>query len=120
MAEAPVVPGRHASRRRIKQMIWLSTASLVAGGLLAQRFRFMVLAPATFVVVVVAIAVGVAQTSSVWSTIWMIATASVGIQIGYFLGMLIHYALGALLARRSAVLSSTPQGAVRHKAAVAD
>jgi len=101
-------------------MIWLSTVSLVAGGLLAQHFRVMVLAPGTFVVVVVASAAGVAQTSSVWSIIWMIATASVGIQTGYFLGVLIHYALGALLSRRSAVLSSAPQGAVRHKAAVAD
>jgi hypothetical protein len=50
-------------------MIWLSTVSLAAGGLLAQRFKIFVLAPATFVVVVVAIVIGVAQTSGVWSTI---------------------------------------------------
>ena len=100
-------------------MIWLSTASLVAGGLLAQRFRFIVLAPATFVVVVVAIAVGVAQTVSVWPIILMIAAVSFGIQIGYFLGMLTHYGLRALLARRSPVVSSG-QGAARRRAAVAD
>jgi len=52
-----------------------------------------VLAPATFVVVVVAIAVGVAQTRGVWSTVLIMATASVGIQIGYFLGILIQYGL---------------------------
>jgi UPF0716 family protein affecting phage T7 exclusion len=81
-------------------MIWLSTVSLAAGGLLAQRFKIFVLAPATLVVVVVAIAVGVAQTIGVWSTILMMATASVGMQIGYFLGKLIQYGLGALLAVR--------------------
>jgi membrane protein DedA with SNARE-associated domain len=81
-------------------MIWLSAVSLMAGGLLAQRFKIIVVAPATFVVVVVAVAVGIAQTNSFWSIILMMATASVGIQIGYFLGMLIQYGRGALLARR--------------------
>jgi hypothetical protein len=70
-------------------MIWLSTVSLVAGGLLAQRFKIIVLVPATFVVVVIALAVGMAQTGGVWSIILMIATTSVGLQIGYFLGMFI-------------------------------
>ena len=100
-------------------MIWLSTVSLVAGGLLAQRFKFVVLAPATFVVVVVAIAAGMAQTGGVWSIILMIAAASVGIQIGYFLGMLIHYGLGALLARKSSALEHA-QSAAQRRAAVAD
>ena len=100
-------------------MIWLSTVSLVAGGLLAQRFRFMVLAPATFVAVVVAMAVGVAQTDSVWRIILTIASASTGMQIGYFLGMLVHHGLGARLAHRSAVVSRA-QGAARRRAAVAD
>jgi membrane protein DedA with SNARE-associated domain len=86
-------------------MIWLSAVSLAAGGLLAQRFKIIVVAPATFVVVVVAIAVGIAQTSGVWSTILMMATASVGMQIGYFLGILIQHSLGALLARRSTDLA---------------
>jgi membrane protein DedA with SNARE-associated domain len=85
---------------------------LVAGGVLAQRFRFVVLAPATFVVVVVSIAVGVARTDSVWSIILTIAAASAGMQIGYFIGMLMHYGLGALLAQRSAVVGRA-QGAAR-------
>jgi membrane protein DedA with SNARE-associated domain len=100
-------------------MIWLSAVSLAAGGLLAQRFKIFVLAPATFVVVVVAIAVGVAQTNGVWSTILMMATTSVGLQIGYFLGMFIQDGLGALLARRSTVLRGA-QGAERRRAAVTD
>jgi hypothetical protein len=93
-------------------MICLSAASLVGGWLLAQHFRSIVLAPATFVVVVVSIAVGVAHTVSVWSIILTIAAESVGIQIGYFFGILTHYVLGALLACRSAVMSSG-QGAGR-------
>jgi len=87
-------------------MVWLSLVSLAVGAILAQRFKIMVLAPATLViVVVVAIGSAVAQTSSVWSTILMTATASVGIQIGYFLGMLIQYGLGALLAHKSSCFS---------------
>jgi hypothetical protein len=64
-------------------MIWLSTMSLVAGGLLAQRFAIIALAPATFVVVVIAIAVGEAQTADIWSIVFTITVASVGIQIGF-------------------------------------
>jgi hypothetical protein len=89
-------------------MIWLSMVSVAAGGLLAQRFKIIVLAPATFVVVVVAIAVGIAQTGGVWSIILMITTASAGMQIGYFLGASIQYGLDALLARRSSGLARRP------------
>jgi membrane protein DedA with SNARE-associated domain len=100
-------------------MIWLSTAGLAAGCLLAQRFKIIALVPATFVVVFIAVAVGIAQTSGVWSTILMMATTSVGLQIGYFLGMFIQYGLGALLARRSTVLRGA-RGAERRRAAVTD
>jgi hypothetical protein len=99
-------------------MIWLSTVSLVAGGLLAQRFKIIVLVPATFVVVVIALAVGMAQTGGVWSIILMIATTSVGLQIGYFLGMFIKYGRGALLARLTILRGA--QGAERRGAAVTD
>jgi len=85
-------------------MIWLAM-NLAVGGLLAQRFRILVLAPATFVMVVIVIAVGVARTSSAWSIISMIATASVGIQIGYFLGMLIPRGGASPLSRWSARFS---------------
>jgi hypothetical protein len=86
-------------------MIWLATMSLVAGGLLSQRFQVVVLAPATFAVVIVALAIGRAH--GVWLTILMMATASLGIQIGYFLGMLIQYGIGVLLARKSSYFSDT-------------
>src|SRR5215468_7798975 len=81
-------------------MIWLAM-NLAVGGLLAQRFTILVLMPATFVMVVIAITVGVAQTSSAWSIISMIATTGVAMQIGYFLGMLIQRGGASLLSRRS-------------------
>jgi hypothetical protein len=84
-------------------MIWLASVSLVAGVLLAQRFKVVVLAPATFVVVVVALTIGRAH--GVWLTILMMATASLGIQIGYFLGMLIQYGIAVLLTRKSSYFS---------------
>lgn len=82
-------------------MIWLSTVSLVVGGLLARHFKIIVLAPATFVIVVMAIAVGEARTTDIWSIVFTMTVASGGIQIGYFLGMLIHYGLRTLLVRGS-------------------
>jgi hypothetical protein len=81
-------------------MIWLASVSLVAGSLLAQHFKVVVLAPATFVVVVVALTIGRAH--GVWLAILMMATASLGIQIGYFFGMLIKYGIGVLLDARTA------------------
>jgi len=86
-------------------MIWLSIVSLTAGALLAQRFKFIVLVPATLVVVLLAIGAGLAQAEGVWSTVLMIAAASVGIQTGYFVGMLIQHGLRALLACRSSSFS---------------
>ncbi|MGA2999851.1 hypothetical protein [Bradyrhizobium sp.] len=88
-------------------MIWLSTVSLAAGGILAQRFKIFVLAPATIVVVVVTITLGVTQASGVWATILMMAAASVAIQMGYFLGMLIQFGMGRLLASKSSCFSDT-------------
>jgi hypothetical protein len=91
-------------------MIWLSTVSLVAGGLLATHFKIIVLAPATFVIMVIAIAVGELQTTDIRSIILTIAIASVGVQIGYFFGTLIQYGLSALLLRGSSSSSDKRTG----------
>ena len=88
-------------------MIWLSIVSLSIGALLAQRFKVIALVPATFAVLVIAIGAGVAQASSAWSIIGMIAAASVSIQVGYFVGMLIQHGLSALLASGSSAFSHT-------------
>ena len=88
-------------------MIWLSIVSLAAGALLAYRFKIIVLVPSTLLVVVVAAGAGLVLTKGVWSILLMIAATSVGMQTGYFVGMLIQYGLGALLARRSSSFSDT-------------
>ena len=88
-------------------MIWLSIVSLSVGALLAQRFRIIVLVPATLAVLVIAIGAGVAQANSAWLIVGMIAAASVCIQAGYFVGMLIQHGLSVLLASGSSAFSHT-------------
>jgi hypothetical protein len=53
------------------------------------------------------IAIGAGVASSAWSIVGMIAAASVSIQAGYFVGMLIQHGLGALLASRTSPFSHT-------------
>jgi hypothetical protein len=86
-------------------MIWLSIVSLTAGALLAHRFKIIVLVPATLMVALLAVGAGLAQTRGVWSILLMIAATSVGLQIGYFAGILIQYGLGFRLARGSSSFS---------------
>jgi len=88
-------------------MIWLSIVSLAAGALLAQRFKIIALVPATFVIALFAIGVILPETQSVWPILRIIAVASVCIQIGYFISMLIHHGLGFLLAPRSSFSAPT-------------
>jgi hypothetical protein len=88
-------------------MIWLSIISLSVGALLAQRFKIIVLVPATLAVLAIAIGAGIAQTSSTWLIVGMIVAASVSIQVGYFVGMLIQLGLGTLLAGGSSPFSHT-------------
>jgi hypothetical protein len=87
-------------------MIWLSIVSLAAGALLTKRFKIIGLVPATFMIVLFAIGVISPQTQSVWSILGIIAVASVCIQIGYFVGLLIHHSLRAPLASRSSSFSA--------------
>jgi hypothetical protein len=82
-------------------MIWLSIVSLAVGALLAQRFKIIVLAPATLMAVIAAIGTGGAQGNTVWLIALKIVAATVSMQAGYFVGMLIQHCLGAVLASRS-------------------
>jgi len=86
-------------------MIWLSIVSLAAGALSAFRFKIMALMPAT--VVVVAAGVELAEIKGVWSILLIVGAASVGMQTGYFVGMLIQYRAGTLLGRKSSSFSDT-------------
>jgi hypothetical protein len=88
-------------------MIWLSIVSLSVGALLAQRFRIIVLMPATLTVLVIAIGAGLAQASSAWLIVLTITAATASIQVGYFVGMLIQHGLNVLLASGSSPFSHT-------------
>ena len=81
-------------------MIWLSLISLVAGVLLAQRFKIVLLVPATLFAVVAAAGAGLVRINSVWSTVLAIVAAGSGMQAGYFVGMLLHHGLCGFLAGR--------------------
>src|SRR5258708_2061419 len=82
-------------------MIWLSIVSLVIGALLARHFKIIALAPATFVIVVASIAIGEAYFADIWSIVLTMIVASVGIQIGYFIGIMIQYSVEAVQGRAS-------------------
>jgi hypothetical protein len=86
-------------------MIWVSLVGLAVGALLAQRFRIVVLLPATLAVAVVAFGVATTQTSGASSTILIIVVTTVGMQAGYFAGMLVRRGMGA--ARRAPSFSQT-------------
>ncbi len=88
-------------------MIWLSIVSLSVGALLAQRFTIIVLMPAMFTVVIIAVGTGVAQAHSIWWIVAVIAAANLSMQAGYFFGMLFQHFFGAFLASKSSSFSHT-------------
>ena len=71
-------------------MIWLPMIGLAVGALLAQRFKFVVLLPATLAAALVAFGVATTQASSASSTILIVVVTNVSMQVGYFVGMLVR------------------------------
>ena len=66
---------RHASLtdtrpRGAQTMIWLSIVSLTAGALLAQRFKIIVLVPATLMVALLAVYVEILPVQAVRQWLW--------------------------------------------------
>ena len=70
-----------------KNMLLLAMISLLVGAVLAQRFKIMILIPATGIMLVAAVGAGVAQAHTVWWTILMIAAAGASMQVGYIIGL---------------------------------
>jgi hypothetical protein len=98
-------------------MMILSIISLLVGALLGQRFKVMVLMPATAIVLVVAIGTGVTHAHTAWSIILMAAAAATSMQIGYLIGIGIHHVLAAALSSRSSPLTSpTASTSAQHPA----
>jgi len=68
-------------------MIFILLLPLALGLLLALRFKVFVLLPANLLVVMVALAGGIAATEAIW---WRAVMAGLGVaslEIGYFLGL---------------------------------
>lgn len=88
-------------------MTLLVTVSLLVGALLAQRFRVVVLIPASVIVLVLAFATGVTPAHTAWSTVLVGAIAAISMQIGYLvIGTGIRYVLTGAFSSRSSHLSS--------------
>jgi membrane protein DedA with SNARE-associated domain len=98
-------------------MIILSTISLLVGALLGQRFRVMVLMPATAIVLLIAVGTGATHVYTAWSIILMAVAAATSMQIGYLIGIGVHHVLAAALSRRSpSLVSPTASTPARHSA----
>ncbi len=90
-----------------KNMLLLAMISLLVGAVLAQRFKIMILIPATGIMLVAAVGAGGAQAHTVWWTILMIAAAGVSMQVGYVIGLGIRHILEAPTERAEAIRRGT-------------
>jgi hypothetical protein len=84
----------------------LSVISLLIGAVLGQRFKVLVLMPATAIVLVLAVATGVTQAQTAWSIVLTATAAATSMQIGYLIGIGIRHVLAAVWSSRSSPLTS--------------
>jgi membrane protein DedA with SNARE-associated domain len=91
----------------------LSMISLLVGALLGQRFKVMVLMPATAILLILAVGIGVTHAQTAWSIVLMAAAAATSMQIGYLIGIGIHHVLAAAWSSRSSPRAS-PTASARH------
>jgi hypothetical protein len=97
-------------------MMTLAMISLLAGMVLGQRFKVLILVPALALALVLAIGSGIARADTIWSIILMGATAGTSLQIGYLAGVGIRHALVAARASRSRATSRTSSAPARRPA----
>jgi membrane protein DedA with SNARE-associated domain len=74
-------------------MTMLTIVSLLAGGVLAQRFRVFVLIPGTMILLVAAVGTGIVQAQSTWWIILTTAAVSASMQVGYAVGVATRHIL---------------------------
>ena len=74
-------------------MMLLAIPSLLVGAVLAQRFRVMILLPATAMMLVLAAVAGLLQSYTVWGIVVLAAAGGASLQIGYLFGLGLHYLL---------------------------
>jgi hypothetical protein len=93
-------------------MILLGMISVSIGAVLAQRFKIMILLPATVMVLMTAVAAGIAQTHTAWWAIMVAAIVGISMQVGYIVGLGIRHVLEAPLAHRPQPFR--PSASARH------
>lgn len=76
-------------------MILLDIFCLLVGAVLAQRYKVMVLLPATALVLTAAVGTGLLQSYTVERTILIAAAGSASLQGGYLFGLGVRYLLEA-------------------------
>lgn len=95
-------------------MIMLSTFWLLVGAVLAQRFKIMILMPATAIMLAPMVGIGIAQDYTAWSIILTIAAAGASLQVGYLVGLAMRHVLEAPREEAEALRSGTSvRGPVR-------
>jgi hypothetical protein len=73
-------------------MTIFATLSLIAGALLAQRFRVSILVPALLLGLVVSVVGGIAQGQEIWGVALQTLVVVAGLQIGFLVGSLLRLA----------------------------
>jgi hypothetical protein len=87
---------------------------LAFGLLLAQRFKVLILPPATLLVVIMALAGGVASAATFWTNMLMAVMAAVNLQVGYLLGLGVQSFWIASRSRRRLASSARPTRRTAH------
>jgi hypothetical protein len=94
-------------------MLILTIVSLLVGAMLGQRFKVLVLMPATAILLVLAVGTGVTQVQTTWSIFLMVAATATSVQIGYLFGIGIRHVLPAAWSSGSSSLTSSPTASTR-------
>jgi hypothetical protein len=91
-------------------LMTLTILSLLAGLVLGQRFRVLVLLPAIALALLVAVGDGMARADGIWWTALMAAAAVTALQIGYLIGLGIRHipVLGQTDRRATSLSGSAP------------
>jgi hypothetical protein len=85
----------------------LAMISVLAGMVLGQRFKVLILVPAIVVALLVSVGFGITRGGTVWSISLMAAATAASVQIGYLVGIGIRHFLLVARASKSSAASLT-------------
>lgn len=96
-------------------MMILALLCLLAGMVVAQRFKVLILVPTISVALAFTIGTGIARAESLWTLLAAMAIVTACVQVGYLLGAAVYHLF--LLARASRLHSRTLPNALRPRRA---